>query len=80
MPKFEVGLKLKRCDGEVENLCVGKFRCDEKVKSLKKNFGSKHGPSEVSEESGVVVGAVLIFFFVSVRMHANAMQQWKWNL
>ncbi len=41
-----------------------KFCCDEKVKSLKKNFGSKHGPSEVSEESGVVVGAVWIFFFV----------------
>jgi hypothetical protein len=26
-------------------MCVGKFWCDEKIKSLKKNFETKHGQS-----------------------------------
>jgi hypothetical protein len=41
MLKLEVWLKLKRCDGKVESLCVGKFSCDGKIGSLKKKFGTK---------------------------------------
>jgi hypothetical protein len=38
-------LKLERYDGKIRSLCVEKFWCDRKIKSLKKNFGTKQGVS-----------------------------------
>jgi hypothetical protein len=36
-------LKLERFNRKVESLCVGKFSCDRKVRSLKKKLRTKPG-------------------------------------
>ena len=47
-PKLKVWLKLERCDEKVGSLCVEKFRCDGKLESLKKKFGTKQGLYQIS--------------------------------
>ena len=36
-------LKLKQCDIKVKSLCVEKFLCNKKIRSLKKKLGTEPG-------------------------------------